>query len=82
MASTESTVTRSVVIVLTTLRVTRPVDTARRPANYHSSLLSASHVRAKKLTALIVDVSGYSLQQILPNRLLNLFVTCLSFTLL
>ena len=46
MATTEPAVT-SVVIVLTTLCVTRPVDTARRPVKYHSSLLSANHVRTK-----------------------------------
>ena len=55
MASTEWTVTTRVVIVLTTLRVTRPVDTARRPVKHHSSLLSANHVRTNKLTAFIVD---------------------------
>ena len=47
MATTEPAVT-SVVIVLTILCVTRPVDTARRPVKYHSSLLSANHVRTKE----------------------------------
>ncbi len=82
MALTEWTVTKRVVIVLTTLRVTRPVDTARRPVKHHSSLLSATHVRTNKLSALIVDFSGYPLLQILLHRFLNLLVTCLSFNLL
>ena len=72
MARTEWTVTTSVVIVLTTLCVTRPVDSARGPVKYHSSLLSANHVRTNKLTAFIVDFSGYPLLQILPNRFLFL----------
>ena len=45
MATTETAVTKSVVIVLTALCVTRPVDTARHPVKYHYSLLTANHVR-------------------------------------
>ena len=75
MALTEWTVTKRVVIVLSTLRVTRPVDTARRPVKHHSSLLSANHVRTNKLPAFIVDFWGYHfLLQILPDRFLNLFL--------
>ena len=68
MASTESTVVRSVVIVLTTLCVTRPVDTARRPVKHHSSLLSATHVRTNKLTAFISGFIRDHLLQILTGR--------------
>ena len=47
MATTEWTVTTSVDIVLTTLCVTRPVDTARVHVKHHSGLLFAKHVRTK-----------------------------------
>ena len=75
MATTEWTVTRRVVIVLTTVCVTRPADTARRPAKHHSSLLSASHVSTNNFTA-------YRLLQLYVDCFLNLLhISLLKFYL-
>ena len=78
MATTEWTVTRRVVIVLTTLCVTRPADTARRPVKHHSSLLSASHVSTNNFTAFILIV----LDTVYCSFISTVFVNLLLISLL
>ena len=59
MATTEWTVTTSVVIVLTTLCVTRPVDTARGHVKHHSGLLFAKNVRLNYIITAFIRFAIY-----------------------